>query len=336
MHYCGLDLGRRSSRFCVLDEKRQVVREGNVDHTPQQLRRRFGKDEPMRFVLEATTASFWVADRLSELGHDVRVVDPNRTKAIGAALIKHDKLDARILAQLAAADLLAEIRVPTPEERLRRLPITTRDVLVRSRTRYINAIRGIFAGEGIHISTGSPMQLVATLDERQEHFPELYAAVVPLLDALVGIEICIDESTSAVLERAKNDELLRRLQTVPGIGPITATIYVDAIGDPHRFDSGRAVGAYLGLVPRLYQSGKTMRLGKITKHGNRTARWALTVSANAMLCTKTQSALENWGRELAARIGRKKAICAIARKLAAILWSIWKKGTRFEPRLART
>jgi transposase len=78
----------------------------------------------MRFVLEATTASFWVADRLSELGHDVRVVDPNRTKAIGAALIKHDKLDARLLAQLAAADLLAEIRVPTPEERLRRLPIT--------------------------------------------------------------------------------------------------------------------------------------------------------------------------------------------------------------------
>lgn len=334
MHYCGMDLGRRSSRYCVLDEQREVVREGNVPQTEPRLRREFGADEPMRFVLEATTQSFWVADRLAELGHDVRVVDPNRTKAIGAALIKHDKLDARILAHLAAADLLAEVRVPCRDERVRRLPITTRDALVRSRTRFINSLRGILASEGIVLPNSSAARLVEQVHALEDELPDgVHRAVTPLLDALVGLELCIAEATDAVVDRAKQDDVLRRLQTVPGVGPITASIFIAAVADPHRFDSGRAVGAYLGLVPRLYQSGKTCRHGKITKHGNRQARWALTISANALLCSKTDSALQRWARSLAERIGRKKAICGIARKLAAILWSLWKNETRFEPRL---
>jgi len=335
MHYCGLDLGRRSSRYCELDEARAVVREGNVRNTFAQLQRIFGDGAPMRMVLEATTSSFWMADLLAELGHDVRVVDPNRTKAIGAALIKHDKLDARILAQLAAADLLAEVRVPTQQQRLQRLPITTRDVLVRSRTRIVNCLRGMFASQGIILPEAKAQRLVVLVGERQGQLPsDLYEAAAPLLDALVGLQACIDASTETLRERAANDELLQRLQTVPGVGAITASIFVSAIGDPHRFNSGRAVGAYLGLVPRLYQSGKTMRRGRITKHGNRNARWALTVAANSLLLTKSDSALQRWARDLAQRVGRKKAICAIARKLAALLWALWTNDTSFQARLA--
>ncbi len=282
MYYCGLDLSRRSSHFCVLDQSRQVVREGVVRHTPTAIRRAFGEYEPMRFVLEATTQSYWVTDRLRELGHDPRVVDPNRTKAIGAALIKHDRLDARVLAQLGVADLLAEIRVPSHEERLRRVPITSRDVLARSRTGFINALRGMLASEGISLPNADAERLVALVDDQRDALPdELYQGIAPLLDAMVGLEICIRDATDSVVLRAKDDELLRRLQTVPGVGPITASIFVDTIQDPNRFADGRSVGAYLGLVPRLYQSGKVTRRGQITKHGNRSARWALTMSANS-------------------------------------------------------
>ena len=115
----------------------------------------------------------------------------------------------------------------------------------------------------------------------------------------------------------------------PGIRRITASLFVSAIGDPHRFTSARAVGAYLGLVPRLYQSGSTMRRGRITKHGNAQARWALRLTANSLLLSKTDSPLQRWARGLAERIGRKKTCCAIARKLASVLWSMWKNEQSF-------
>jgi transposase len=332
MEYCGLDLGRRSSRYCIVDNARDVVQEGDVRTHKTHLRRVFSKREPMRIVVEATTACFWVADQLIELGHDVRVVDPNQTKAIGAALIKHDKLDARVLAQLCAAGLLAEVRIPTLEQRLGRMPLTARDVLVRSRTRIVNCIRGMLASEGFVLPSTSPKRLVSLLDEEPppDIPPALYAALVPLLEALVGLEANIEASTAPVYELAKTDPVLRRLQTVPGVGPITASLFVSAIGDPHRFRSGRAVGAYLGLVPRLYQSGATLRRGRITKHGNAQARWALTISANALLLSKKDSALQRWAKNLVERIGRQKACCAIARKLASVLWSLWKSEQVFQ------
>lgn len=334
MDYCGLDLGRRSSRFCVVDKERNILREGNVRNRNEDLERVFGKEEPMRIVVEARTTSFWTAEVLRACGHDVRVVDPNRTKAIGSGLIKHDKLDARVLAQLAAAGLLAEVRIPGKQERLARLPITSRDVLVRSRTKIINCIRGMFASQGIILPAGKSQRLVALLYERRDQLPaELFSAVEPLIDTLVAMDLCVDASTDMLKHRSKDDPVIERLQSVPGVGLITASIFVSTIQDPGRFSTGRAVGAYLGLVPRLYQSGSTLRKGRITKHGNRNARWALTMAANSLLLAKSDSALERWARKLAVRVGRKKAICAIARKLANIMWSLWKNETRFEPQL---
>lgn len=334
MDHCGLDLGRKSSRYCILDERRQLVREGPVRNTPVHLGAVFRGRAPMRVVIEATTQSFWVAEQLAELGHDVRVVDPNRTKAIGASLIKHDRLDARILAQLCAADLLAEVRVPARAQRLARVPMVSRDALVRARISLINALRGICASEGVLLPQASPARLVERLDDAQEQLPQgLYDAVVGLADGIVGLNVCIDDADRTVANMASSDPVLRRLQTVPGVGPITAAAFVAALGDPGRFRSGRAVGAYLGLVPRLYQSGATERRGRITNHGNRQARWALTMAASSLLRSHGEAPLQRWARQLATRVGRKKACCAVARKLAALLWVMWRDGTTFNKRL---
>lgn len=334
MEYCGLDLGRKSSRYCVVDDHKDIVRQGNVRQTQDHLRSVFSSGSPMRVIVEATTQAFWTADLLRELGHDVRVVDPNRTKAIGAALIKHDKLDARILALLGCADLLAEVCVPTRQARIERVPTVSRDAIVRSRTRLVNALRGTFASEGIILPTASPVRLVALFEQASTELPEdLCEATAPLWQSLAALNVCLHTSDRVVQDKAKRDPLLRKLQTVPGVGPITVTIFAATIIDPHRFASGRAVGAYLGLVPRLYQSGSTRRRGGITKHGNRQARWALTMAASALLNSKGDSALQQWARQLAVRIGRKKACCAIARRLAALLWAMWKNETEFDPRL---
>ena len=334
MDYCGLDLGRKSSRYCVVDDRKNIVRQGSVRQTREHLRSVFSSGAPMRVIVEATTQAFWTADVLTELGHDVRVVDPNRTKAIGAALIKHDKLDAHILALLGCADLLAEVRIPSRQARIERVPMVCRDTMVRSRTRLVNALRGIFASEGIMLPTASPVRLVALFEQAAPALPQdLCEAAAPLLQSLAALNLCLQASDEVVRDHAKRDPLYRRLQTVPGVGPITVSAFVAAIIDPHRFSSGRAVGAYLGLVPRLYQSGNTTRRGGITKHGNRQARWALTMAASSLLLSKGDSGLQQWAQPLAARIGRKKACCAIARRLASLLWAMWKNETTFDPRL---
>ena len=333
MDYCGLDLAKKSSRYCIVDDTRHILCEGGLRHTGRDLPRVFDRP-PMRVALEACGNSFWMADQLGALGHDVRVVDPNRTKAIGSGLIKNDKLDARWLARLCQADLLAEVHVPSYEQRLARLPITTRDCLVRSRTRLINAARGLLAAEGQNIAAADPARFLTLVDLASDEFPPgLLEGVQPLLDSIATLNGFIQERNQAVRRSADNDPVIRLLQTVPGVGPISASAYASSVVDPLRFPSGRAVGAYLGLVPRLYESGKTSRRGSITKHGNSQTRWALTMAANGLLRSKTDSHLQRWACQLVERVGRKKACVAVARKLAAVMWAVWKSGKPFDPRL---
>lgn len=332
MDYCGLDLGKRSSRYCVVDEHRVLVREGNLRNTNKDLHRVF-KGSPMRVAMEASGNSFWMADQLRALGHEVIVADPNRTKAIGSGLIKNDKLDARWLARLCQADMLAKVNIPSFSHRMARLPFTSRDAMVRARTRLLNAARGMLASEGVNVPAARPARFVALVHDARESLPsELYQGVLPLLDAIAALNGFILERTRAVEASAQADPTMRLLQSIPGVGPIAASAFISSIGDPARFSSGRDVGAYLGLVPRLYESGKTSRKGAITKCGNSQTRWALTMAANTLLLAKTDSHLQRWASELAARIGRKKACVAIARKLASILWAVWKSGRPFEPR----
>jgi transposase len=262
-------------------------------------------------------------------------VDPNRTKAIGVSLIKNDRRDAVWLAKLASAGLLATVRVPSRKERIDRMPVVSRDALVRCRTRLLNAVRSLCASEGVILPACSATKVVELVEDGEDKFPDgLYEALRPLLDSVVGLSLSIEQGTAAVQARAKADPLLRRLQTVPGVGPITASVFAATIADPQRFRTGREVGAYLGLVPSLYQSGAVERRGRITKRGNRQARWTLTMAANALLCSKGDSALTRWAKQLEKRLGRKKACVAIARKLAAVLWAVWRTQTDFEPRLA--
>lgn len=337
MQYCGMDLGKKSSNLCVVDKERTIIIEGKVRNTAEKLYKTFSKFEPMPIVIEASTKAFWVADILREMGHKPIVVDPGRTKAIGASLIKHDKLDARVLAMLCAAGLLSEVNQPSEEQRLSRMPAVSRGGLIDSRARLVQMVRSMLDSEGIEIRKCATEAFVDVIfkNEWETLPPQMADAIEPVLNAIDSLSIQIEQCDDTIKETVKEDEDAALLMSAPGVGPIVAFCFLSAIRDPNRFSSGRTVGAYLGLVPSLYQSGKTYRRGRITKHGNRQARWALTMAANALLRTKKESALKEWGQGLVERVGRKKATVAIARILASVLWSMWRSGKKFEPRLSK-
>lgn len=336
MEYCGFDAGKMSSHFCIVNEAREVLRTGKVCNRARDLAKLFGAMAPMRVVIEASSKSFWLADQLRCLGHQPVVVDPGRTKAIGAARIKHDKLDARVLAELCQANLLAAVDQPCQETRLARMPVAVRAGLVRARAQLINTVRSIADSEGIEIPGSSPVRFTTAVELAAKPMPAAMAqALHPLIESIDALAASIAECDRSLAETAEKDPVMNLLQTCPGVGKICSAGFAYAIRDPKRFRSGRTVGAYLGLVPSLYASGKTYRSGHITKCGNHQTRWLLTMAANALLRSKQDSAIKRWGLQLAARVGRKKAVTAIARKLAAVLWAMWRNQRPFEPRLVK-
>lgn len=335
MNYCGIDLGKKSSHFHIVDGERQAVTAGKFANNMDAISKVFAKRDRLKIVVEASGKSFWMADRLKELGHEVVVVDPNRTKAIGAARIKHDRLDARILAELCHAGLLAAVDVPTQEQRMARLPFTSRDTLVRARTQMMNSVQSIVDGEGVELPRVWKGGFCEVIRGAAPRMPlAMVAAVECLLRGIDELTKLIDECDQKIEVVADADPDIKLLRTVPGVGPLTAAGFVHIIRDPRRFKSSRMVAAYLGLVPSLYASGQTFIKGGITKHGNTHLRWLLHIAATGLLRTLRDTALKRWAVDLVARIGRKKAKSAIARKLATVLWAVWRRRVPFQTRLA--
>jgi transposase len=196
---------------------------------------------------------------------------------------------------------------------------------VKSRSRLVMSVRSLLDSEGMDVKSCTTEAFVDVVSNIAEELPEeIWNAIEPTLTSIHMVSEQITDCDKRIKEVMNKDADVKRLKTVPGVGTIVAACFLTTIRDTARFESGRQVGAYLGLVPSLYQSGKTCRRGRITKHGNKQARWLLCIAANALLRTKSKSSLKEWGGELVDRIGRKKAIVAIARKLASVMWAILK------------
>jgi transposase len=204
------------------------------------------------------------------------------------------------LAELCQTGLVVEVSQPTQKERVARMPFTLRDSLVRARVKLTNTVRSLADSEGVEIPRCGPGRFREAI---------------------------------MVKEAARGNEQTALLQTCPGVGPVVASGFVHAVRDPRRFRSARNVGAYFGLVPSLYASGNTYRRGRITKCGNRQVRWLLTMAANSLMRSKRDSSLRRWALSLCGRTSRSKAVVALARKLAGVLWAMLRDNRKFEDRL---
>jgi transposase len=332
----GIDLGDRHSHLCLLDDSGTVVEEGRLATTPDAFRRRFAGLPAARIAIEVGTHSPWLSTLLRELGHEVLVANPRKLRLIYRNDSKNDRCDAEQLARVARMDprLLYPIEHRGRQASVDLAVLRARDSLVAARTRLVNHVRGTLKAFGLRAKKCS----TPSFDKQAPG--QIPAELQPALAALVTT---IGELTTTIREYDKRIAALSReqypetglLRQVTGVGPVTALTYVLTLEDPRRFQQSRCVGAFLGLRPRQRQSGSSDPELRITKTGDRDLRRLLVQGAQYILGPfGKDSDLQRWGLALAARGGKsakKRAVVAVARKLAVLLHRLWVTGEVYEP-----
>jgi transposase len=331
----GLDLGDKHSHLCVLDESGECVEQARLTMTPQALSKRFEGCAPCRVALEVGTHSPWVSRVLEACGHEVLVANARKLRFITRSENKEDRLDAEMLARVARMDprLLYPIQHRSRQAQQDLALLRSRDALVRSRTSLVTHVRGSVKSFGARLRSCSARSFHK---QAPSQIPdELRPALRPILETIGVLTRRIqryDKRIEALAERYPETMLLRQ---VGGVGPITAACYVLTLEDPQRFGNSRRVGAYLGLRPRRNQSGKRDPELRITKCGDRDLRRLLVQAAHYILGPfGADCDLRRWGLALAGRgmkNAKKRAVVAVARKLAVLLHRLWVTAEVYEP-----
>jgi transposase len=332
----GVDLGDRNSRFCMLDENGEVAAEGSVGTTRRALAEKFGDLSRCRIVVEVGTHSPWVSRLLEGLGHEVIVANARQVKLISASSRKDDRMDARTLARLARIDpqLLRPVRHRSERAQAHLLVIRVRAALVEGRTSLVNAARGMAKAMGERLPACDADSL------GPEHLAclpaELRQVLQPLLEQVESLTKRIKEAEAQIEQIARTEypetELLRQ---VSGVGPLIALTFVLTVESPERFHKSRDVGCYVGLRPKRAESGERQPELRITKEGDVYLRKLLVQGAHCILSRKgPDTDLRRWGLKLAGRGGKKakkRALVAVARKLAVLLHRLWVTAEVYEP-----
>ncbi len=332
----GVDLGDRSSRYCLLDEQGEVIQEGSVATTKKGLNQVFGALSRCRVALEVGTHSPWVSRQLAGMGHEVIVANARRVRLIAESSRKDDRLDARALARLARIDpqLLSPIRHRSAQAQADLMRVRARAALVEVRTALINSARGLTKSYGERLRKCSAERVSKELG--LELSTELRAALGPLLAEVESLSERIKEYDRQIevvaRERYAEVELLKQ---VSGVGTLIALTYMLTLEDPHRFRRSRDAGCYVGLRPKRRDSGDRSPQLRITKEGDRYLRKLLVQSAHYILGPFGPDCdLRRWGLKLAEHGGnnaKKRAWVAVARKLAVLLHKLWVSGEVYEP-----
>ncbi len=333
----GIDMGDRSSSYCILDETGEVRMAGSLKTTRASLRECFGKLQRSRVAIEAGTHSAWVERVLGECGHEVIVANARAIPLLTANSGKRDPIDAEMLARMARVDpkLLRPIRHRSEEAHGHLLAIRGRRVLVETRTKLMNAARGLVKPLGERLPDCSPA--AASVRLAAELAPAARVAIEPLLEAVEALNLQIQETDKRIeaIAREHYAEEVRRLTQVKGVGTLVALTFVLTLEDPARFRKSREVGCYIGARPRRDQSGESNPQLGITKEGDQYLRTLLVNSAQYILGRfGPDTDVRRWGLKLCARGGsnaRKRAVVAVARKLSVLLHRLWVSGEAYEP-----
>jgi transposase len=330
-----MDLGDKTSRYCGLDEDGEVLLERSVATTKKGLTQVFGALARCRVALEVGTHSPWVSRLLKSFGHEVIVANARQVKLITQSTRKNDKLDAHTLARLARIDpqLLRPIQHRSEQAQLALLQVRVRAALVELRTSAVNTARGLAKASGERLPTCATENLGV---EQMEALPaELRAVLKPLLEEVESLTEKIRVCDEGIEQIARTDyPETKLLEQVSGVGTLIALTFVLTIEDAARFQKSRDVGCYVGLRPKRSESGERHPQLGISKEGDIYLRKLLVQGAHCVLWRGPDTDLRRWGRKLAERGGqnaRKRALVAVARKLAILLHRLWVTGAVYEP-----
>lgn len=333
MLHCGMDLHSKTTTVHVTDGSgRQIL--SKTMKTDEETIGAFLREEltrHARIYLEAGTASAWMHRVIEAHGHEAVVIDPNQNRMISGSSKKTDKNDAALLASLGRAGLLRKVHVRKEEtDRVRQL-LVARRALVDARSNLSRVVRAIYRSEGKPLGTGTPEALADQL-VAEGVAPKYGATVLPLARVMQEASAHIEAAEEVIAQHAaEHAESMAVLKSVPGVGNVVGMSFLTHIEDAHRFQRADQVAAYLGLTPWVQESGGRRRDGGITKHGSTLVRANLVQAAWAFLRSKEDSALKQWATAVMARVGKKKGITALARKLGELLWRLLKTGQRWRP-----
>jgi transposase len=310
-YYVGLDVAMKETAICIVDDERRVVREGKAASEPEAI------------------AAFLVATGLAfeRVGIEAGPLAPWLCDGLAAA----DRIDARNIAFAMQVGWYRPVHLKRPEARKLRLLLSSREMLVRTRIDLDNHIRGVLKAFGLKVgkvATGQFEDRVWELIEEGD--AQIRWVIGTLLTTRAAVVSQLGLLHRAVLAVVKQDQVCRRLMTVPGVGALTALAFRTAVDEPQRFPNSAEVGAYFGLTPSKYASGETDYTGHITKCGDKAVRALLCEAANALLTRVSRwSWVKRWGLEVLKRRGKMRAQIAVARRLAVIMHRMWLDGTDF-------
>lgn len=332
----GVDLHKRVSQIAVLTAAGEVVQH-RLDNDPEKIAQFFSQiPAPASVAIEASATWWWLVDLLERLGHHPILSHPKQTKAIAAARLKNDRVDAERLALLLRGDLLPQVWIPSAQLREARELIRHRISLVWLRTRIKNALQSLVARRNLRpsstkhwMSAHGQRELAALpLNPVPTTIRENCFAVLRLLDQQIR---GLDEELARCW---RDDPRVRRLTTIPGVGPFVAILLVLELGDIHRFPTAKHVASYTGLTPRVRASGERTRVGHISREGNRLLRWALVLAATQ--AARRPGPLRAWYRTVQRRKGTRVARVALARRLSEIVYHVWKTDTDYLTMVSRS
>jgi transposase len=287
MEHIGIDVHKNSCQVCVLTEDGELV-ERRIKTERASLHALFAERPRARILIESSTESEWVARCLEGFGHEVIVADPNFAPmyATRSKKVKTDKRDARPLAEACRLGAYRPAHRTSDKQRDVRAHLAVREALVRTRAKHISLIGALARREGCRIKTGVSRSFAVRVEEAG--LPaHVLAQIEPLLIMLESLNEQIKKADEKLAEIVRDDEVVRRLTTVPGVGPVTATTYAATLDGAARFQDAKQVRSYLGLVPREHSSGEKQHRGRISKAGNSRARSLLVEAAWALLRWKT-------------------------------------------------
>ena len=334
-----VDLAKSVFELAAADEHWKVVERARL--TRGQFERWFQNRSVRLVVMEAcATAHYW-ARTLRAQGIEVRLLPAKYVRAY-VKRNKTDAADARALLEAARGADITPVAVKSVEQQALQALHRLRSGGMATRTRRINTLRGFCREFGMEVSVGAARglaQIARLLADEHSAVPALLRTPMRLaLEEIRLMEARIDSLERELATIAQHSEDCQALATVPGIGLLTSTAMVAAVGDPRSFGSARHYASFFGLTPREYSSGDTRHLGRISKRGNRYVRMLLTHGARSVLraasvarrCGRNLDRLRSWALEVQARTNHNKATCALANKLARIAWAVWVKHERYQ------
>jgi len=332
----GMDLGDKTSRYCALDQQGELLGEGSVATTKKALAEKFAGLGRCRIAIEVGTHSPWISRLLTALGHEAIVANARQVRLISESSRKDDKLDARLLARLARIDpeLLRPIRHRSEKAQSHLLAIRVRAALVDTRTGLVNTARGLAKSMGERLPACDADSWDA---EKLGALPAaIEQALRPLLEQVESLTEKIKQADHRLEQIARIEypetQLLRQ---VSGVGVLIALTFVLTLEHHQRFEKSRDVGCYVGLRPKRSQSGQSQPQLPITKEGDRYLRKLLVQGAHLIMNRRgPDTDLKRWGVKLAGRGGKnakKRAVVAVARKLAVLLHRLWSTAEVYRP-----